>query len=169
MNEKESKSANVDECDSRIPYWTILKKTKVQLFNIFMIFFVTLAVFPAVHSGNIYFFFKIHKSYYKFLLADIKPSSPDFFIPSDLYVSITCFLTFNLFAMLGSLTTSWIQWPSKKFLIIPVLLRLAFIPLFLFCKYYPKDIQRTLPVYIDNDWAYWIIAIIMSYTSGYLR
>lgn len=54
MNEKESKavSNNVQEEDSKTPYWTIFKDTSMQLFNIFMIFFVTLAVFPAVHSGK---------------------------------------------------------------------------------------------------------------------
>lgn len=54
MNEKESKAIanNVDEHNSKTPYWTIFKDTKMQLFNIFMIFFVTLAVFPAVHSGK---------------------------------------------------------------------------------------------------------------------
>lgn len=70
--------------------------------------------------------------------------------------------------MLGSLTTSWIKWPKPRFLVIPVTLRVVFIPLMLYCKYYPKDIVRTLPVYIDNDWVYWSIGIIMSYSSGYL-
>lgn len=50
-----------------------------------------------------------------------------------------------------------------------VLLRAVFIPLFLVCRYYPKDVDRIMPVYIESDWAYWIVAIIMSYTSGYLR
>ncbi|KAL5284490.1 ent-3 family protein [Megaselia abdita] len=151
MNEKESKaiSNNVDEDNSKTPYWTIFKDTSMQLFNIFMIFFVTLAVFPAVHS-------------------DIQPSSNDFVISSNYFTSITCFLTFNLFAMLGSLTTSWIQWPSKKFLVIPVLLRIVFIPLFLLCKYQPRGITRTLPILINDDWVYWGIAVVMSYTSGYL-
>lgn len=79
------------------PYWTIFKQSFPQLFNVFMIFFVTLSVFPTVHS-------------------DIKSNSKDklFGIISERYFTpVTCFLTFNVFAMLGSLTTSWIQWVSK--------------------------------------------------------
>jgi equilibrative nucleoside transporter 1/2/3 len=78
------------------PYWTIFKRSSLQLFNVFFIFFVTLSVFPTVYS-------------------DIKPMSDEPFlgiIPPNLFVPILCFLTFNVFAMLGSLTTSWIQWVS---------------------------------------------------------
>lgn len=28
--------------------------------------------------------------------------------------------------------------------------------------------SRTLPVFITNDYIYWIVAVIMSYSSGYL-
>lgn len=51
---------------------------------------------------------------------------------------------------------------------VPVLLRFAFIPLFLFCNYHPLNVERILPVYINNDYVYWTIAICMSYSSGYL-
>ncbi|KAG5671462.1 hypothetical protein PVAND_001657 [Polypedilum vanderplanki] len=138
--------------NARPPYWTIFKKSFPQLFNVFIIFFVTLSVFPTVHS-------------------DIKSISnePFFgFVPVKMFTPITCFLTFNVFAMLGSLTTSWIQWPSPKYLVWPVLLRLLFIPLFLFCNYHPLNVERKLPVYINNDYLYWIIAVLMSYSSGYL-
>lgn len=132
-----------------VPYFKVFKQAFPQLFNIFFTFFVTLAVFPAIHS-------------------DIKPFSNDFFIPNELFTSITCFLTFNLFAMLGSLTTSWVQWPKAGSLYIPVLLRAIFLPLFLFCNYLPKNTTRTLPVLISSEWLYWLIAIVMSYSSGYL-
>uniref|UniRef100_A0A1B0D6E7 Equilibrative nucleoside transporter n=3 Tax=Phlebotomus papatasi TaxID=29031 RepID=A0A1B0D6E7_PHLPP len=58
--------------------------------------------------------------------------------------------------------------PSPKYLWFPVILRAAFLPLFLFCNYKPLGIERILPVYITNDWAYWAIAIVMSFSSGYL-
>ncbi|XP_017860133.1 PREDICTED: equilibrative nucleoside transporter 1 [Drosophila arizonae] len=143
-NEKKSDSRS----QLNVPYWQIFKKASPQLFNVFFTFFVTLAVFPAVHS-------------------DIK-GSDDFIIGSKYFTLVTCFLTFNVFAMLGSLTTSWVQWPKPKYLVVPVVLRVVFIPLLLFCNYVPKDIVRTLPVYITNEWVYWLIAIIMSYSSGYL-
>uniref|UniRef100_A0A1A9VM26 Uncharacterized protein n=1 Tax=Glossina austeni TaxID=7395 RepID=A0A1A9VM26_GLOAU len=133
----------------KIPYGSVFFQAFPQLFNIFFVFFVTLAVFPAVHS-------------------DIRPNHNDFFIPDQLFTSITCFLTFNLFAMLGSLATSWVQWPKPKYLWIPVSMRGAFLPLFLFCNYLPKGVQRTLPILITNEWIYWMIAVVMSFSSGYL-
>lgn len=133
---------------SKPPYWTIFKQAFPQLFNVFLIFFVTLSVFPAIHS-------------------DIHVIDPEFPL-QDKFTMITCFLTFNVFAMLGSLLTSWVKFPSKKYLVWPVIARFAFIPLFIFCNYLPRGIDRTLPVLITNDWAYWTIAIIMSVSSGYL-
>jgi solute carrier family 29 (equilibrative nucleoside transporter), member 1/2/3 len=155
MSEKQqekSRRAGIN-INARPPYWTIFKQSFMQLFNVFFIFFVTLTVFPNVHS-------------------DIKMKNKNEMfmgiVSEDLFTPITCFLTFNVFAMLGSLTTSWIKWPSPRFLIWPVVLRAAFIPLFLFCNYQPLSVTRVLPVYITNDYIYWGIAIIMSYSSGYL-
>ncbi|XP_013110541.1 equilibrative nucleoside transporter 1 [Stomoxys calcitrans] len=150
LRRKEEKPlTNQPHQSTKVPYGTVLKQAAPQLFNIFFTFFITLSVFPAIHS-------------------DIKAVATDFVIPPELFASITCFLTFNLFAMLGSLTTSWIQWPKPRFLVVPVVLRVVFIPLFLLCNYLPKGIDRTLPVVITNEWVYWIIGIVMSYSSGYL-
>uniref|UniRef100_A0A1B0AKG3 Uncharacterized protein n=1 Tax=Glossina palpalis gambiensis TaxID=67801 RepID=A0A1B0AKG3_9MUSC len=71
--------------------------------------------------------------------------------------------------MLGSLTTTFVRWPKPKYLWILVLMRIIFVPLFLVCNYLPKGVKRKLPVLITNEWLYWIIAIIMSYSSGYLQ
>lgn len=149
LRSQETKPLTGSHDVSRVPYWTVMKQAGPQLFNIFFTFFVTLSIFPAIYS-------------------DIKPVSENFWISPEMYSSITCFLTFNLFAMLGSLTTSWIQWPKPRFLCVPVIMRVVFLPLFLVCNYLPKGIDRSLPVLISNDWVYWIIAIIMSYSSGYL-
>lgn len=95
LQEKNAALTQKDKKDpkSRPPYWKIFKQASPQLFNIFFIFFVTLSVFPNVHS-------------------DIKRNSESFFIPEQFFTSITCFLTFNAFAMLGSLATSWFTWVS---------------------------------------------------------
>lgn len=100
MSEKQQEKARRSgiNVNARPPYWTIFKQSFVQLFNVFFIFFVTLTVFPSVHS-------------------DIKQLGEGKFlgiVPPDLFTAITCFLTFNLFAMLGSLTTSWVKWVSLK-------------------------------------------------------
>ncbi|CAH1957618.1 unnamed protein product [Acanthoscelides obtectus] len=129
------------------PYWEIFKKSFPQLANVFMVFFVTLAVFPAVY-------------------ADVKPVSKDFPI-QKYFASVTCFITFNIMAMLGSLLPSLVIWPAPKWLWIPVVLRFAYIPFFLLCNYQVVGVERVMPVLIKNDWAYWVISSTMGFTSGY--
>ena len=51
LRHKEEKPLN-DVNDTEIPYWKIFKQAFPQLFNIFLIFFVTLSVFPAIYSGK---------------------------------------------------------------------------------------------------------------------
>lgn len=174
LHEKEAERAqlvNGGGPATRPPYWQIFKQAFPQLFNIFFVFFVTLSIFPAVHS-------------------DIRMSDPNFIVEQKLFVSVVCFLTFNVFAMLGSLTTSFVQFvslrdlnfkiefyfwillhlkPRKEYLVWPVVIRAVFLPLFLVCNYLPKDTVRIMPVYIDNDWVYWGLAVLMAYSSGYLR
>jgi equilibrative nucleoside transporter 1/2/3 len=36
------------------------------------------------------------------------------------------------------------------------------------CNYHPLGVERVLPVYIKSDYVYWSIAVIMSFSSGYL-
>ncbi|CAK9811444.1 NADPH-dependent diflavin oxidoreductase 1 [Anthophora plagiata] len=130
------------------PYWKIFKQCFPQCFNTFLVFFVTLTLYPSVHS-------------------DIRRSDPNFIVPENYYSSIMCYLTFNVTALLGSSIASLVQWPSKKYLVIPVVLRILYIPLFLLCNYKPQDVIRVFPVYIDNDWVYFVIAATMGTSSGY--
>lgn len=136
----------VETEEERPPYLTIFKQIWLQLLGVFMTFFVSLVCFPAIQ-------------------ADIRPSDPNLFIPSNLYTPITTFLFFNLFATLGNVATEWIRKPGPKYVIIPILLRILFIPFFMFCNFRPEI--RTLPIYIDNDYAYFAGAITMAFTSGY--
>lgn len=150
IHEKKQKMKKSVDVHSKTPYWKIFKQTSPQLFNVFFIFFVTLAIFPAVH-------------------ADIKLyDTANFIIPADYYMSVLCFLTFNVTAMIGSWLSTFFAWPGKRTLVIPVILRALFIPLFLFCNYQPKDLTRVLPVLITNDYAHWVIGASMGVSSGYL-
>ena len=127
------------------PYLSILKKAWLQCFNVFMVFFVTLSLFPAIH-------------------ASIKPLG-DSFISRTYYTPVTCFFVFNFSAMLGNIIPNYICFPGPKYLHIPVLLRLLFIPFFLFCNSKPLD--RTWPVFFRSDWIYIPGAFLMGLSSGY--
>ncbi|KAK7081856.1 Nucleoside transmembrane transporter activity protein [Halocaridina rubra] len=148
QHERAKKSAKRDQSKPRTPYWHIFKKAFPQLFNVFMVFFVTLAVFPAV-------------------LADTCRTEENFPISPKYFQAVTCFLTFNLFAMLGNMLPGLFTWPSPRFLCIPVILRILLIPAFVFCHFYPVKVERIMPVLIDSDWAYWVLAVILGLTSGY--
>ncbi|XP_078046276.1 NADPH-dependent diflavin oxidoreductase 1 isoform X3 [Augochlora pura] len=147
LNKRQLENKGRGKHDS-MPYWNIFKQCFPQCFNTFFVFFVTLSLFPSVHS-------------------DIQRSDPNFIVTPEYYASVMCFLTFNITALIGSSIASLVQWPSKKYLVIPVVLRVLFIPLFLMCNYRPKGIERLLPVYINNDWIYFIIAVTMGVSSGY--
>uniref|UniRef100_A0A1I7UW88 Equilibrative nucleoside transporter 1 n=1 Tax=Caenorhabditis tropicalis TaxID=1561998 RepID=A0A1I7UW88_9PELO len=95
--------------------WTSIReafsKSKIQFFNIFMLFFVTLALFP-----NICMY-----------VTDGKPGEKyDFVVPSrnrfwyfreigiseNYFMDVTTFLNFNLFAFLGSLMANCVRFVS---------------------------------------------------------
>ncbi|XP_043235815.1 equilibrative nucleoside transporter 1-like isoform X1 [Amphibalanus amphitrite] len=131
-----------------VPYWHIFKKAFPQLLNVFLVFFVTLSVFPTV-------------------LADINMVDEDFFVPKQYFAAVLCFFTFNFTAMLGNLMPNLFVMPTPRWLWLPVVLRFAFIPYFVLCNYLPVHVERVTPVYINNDWAYWGMVVLLGLSSGY--
>lgn len=94
LNQKEVNKRQLQCSSSKgasVPHWKVFKQCALQCFNIFFTFFVTLSVFPSVHS-------------------DIKASDDNFVVPQIYYVDVMCFLTFNITAMLGSGLASIVQW-----------------------------------------------------------
>ncbi|ETN80067.1 nucleoside transporter [Necator americanus] len=121
-----------------------------QLVSVFLVFFVTLAVFPAVLAGT---------------TPHGKGEPWNSAIPKELYPGITVFLNFNLLAAIGSTTANFVQFPGPRFLLYPVLARLFFIPYFMLCNYNVDD--RIMPVLFKNEWFFIIGNAVMAYTSGY--
>ncbi|XP_014241524.1 equilibrative nucleoside transporter 1 isoform X1 [Cimex lectularius] len=150
MSQKEIQKRLKDNSNKTesIPYWKIFKQAYPQCLNVFLVFFLTLALFPTVDS-------------------DVKKSDPDFIIPDKYYVDVMCFLTFNFSAMVGSFLPRFGCWPGPKRLWIPVVLRYMLIPLFLLCNYRPLGVERSIPVVINNDWAYLSLGIILGISNGY--
>jgi equilibrative nucleoside transporter 1/2/3 len=130
-------------------YLHVFRKTWLLLLNIVIIYFVSLSIFPAIQ-------------------ANILPLNH--IIGVDYFAPVFCFLEFNVFATVGNYIAQKVRRPGPKYLIIFSVLRLLFIPFFLYCNYHPKDQNavRTLPVLIKNDWIYIIGGISMALSSGYL-
>lgn len=126
----------------------VLKKCKGQLFNVYLTFFVTLALFPTV-------------------LANVKPSQT--LISNTYFGPVFCFLIFNSAALLGNVISYYTSWPGKDRVWILSVSRLLFIPFFLFCNFQPDfNAVRSWPVLIPYDIAYIIANLLMALTSGYL-
>lgn len=92
-NKQKRELKSKSKIQGRTPYWTIFKQCSPQLFNIFFVFFVTLSVFPAVQSS-------------------IKASDENFVVSEKYYMSVMCFVTFNVTAMLGSMLAPYFKWVS---------------------------------------------------------
>jgi equilibrative nucleoside transporter 1/2/3 len=50
--QEQEKSVASGGIKARPPYWMIFKKCFPQCLNVFLVFFVTLSIFPAVYSGR---------------------------------------------------------------------------------------------------------------------
>ena len=135
--------------------------------------------------------------YYPILLIslpDVKLAHSNFVITDAYFTPVCCFLTFNLSAVIGNFfpsqrfafvrtfrrDTSWFALmpkcltlffslqPSPRWLFIPVLLRVMFIPYFLLCNYRPSGVERLWPVLFHWDYAFWVGSGLFGLTGGYL-
>ena len=123
----------------------VFKQCWPQCLNVFLTFYVTLALFPAV-------------------MADIQRKQD---LLSDKYfTSFACFFLFNIFAMIGNLVSGWTTWPGRNKVWLLVVSRFIFVPFFLFCNFKPT--LRKWPVLITNDIVYMLGNIIFAASSGYL-
>lgn len=128
-------------------YLFILGRIWLQLVNLILIYGVSLSIFPAVAA---------------------RVPSVDGILSPTYYLPVFCFLFFNLFATVGNFTAQYVQWPSAQWLIIVAVVRLVFVPFFLYCNYHPSDTwARTWPVYFDHDWMYILGMVVFAWSSGY--
>jgi len=93
---------------------------------------------------------------------------------SDVYFTpVACFLVFNVGDYLGRALSTTVQWPKNPSqaewpMMIASLVRIAFVPLILFCNAVP-DNRVVSDVYIKSDAAYIIFMILFSVSNGYIN
>uniref|UniRef100_A0A3Q3XDB2 Uncharacterized protein n=1 Tax=Mola mola TaxID=94237 RepID=A0A3Q3XDB2_MOLML len=123
----------------------VFKKIWVMAFCVTFVFTVTLSVFPAV-------------------TADVRTIFPGKW--ERFFVSVCCFLAFNLSDWIGRTITTFVCWPRKESHLFPALVvsRVVFIPLLMLCNVQPRVY---LPVYFHHDVAFTIIMLLFSVSSGY--
>lgn len=143
--EEDKRTSDEDNKKERPPYLLILKQVWLHLFSIFFVYFVSLALFPAVLAG---------------VISTTSLAGPYFAV-------VWCFLSFNTCAMLGNIAVDF--WPKlipEKRLWIFVVARLLFVPFFLFCNFKPDT--RTVPVVFYNDAFYILGVMLFALTSGFM-
>lgn len=123
----------------------VFKKIWVMAFCVTFVFTVTLSVFPAV-------------------TVDVKTAYPGKW--ERFFISVCCFLTFNINDWLGRSITTLVHWPKKESRLFPVLVvsRVVFIPLLMLCNVQPRSYS---PAFFVNDFAFTTIMVLFSVSSGY--
>ncbi|XP_075890062.1 equilibrative nucleoside transporter 2-like [Nelusetta ayraudi] len=123
----------------------VFKKIWVMAFCVTFVFTVTLSVFPAVTADTKTIFSAKWERF---------------------FISVCCFLTFNICDWLGRTITTFIHWPRKESRLFPLLVvsRVAFVPLLMLCNVQGRSY---LPVYFQHDAAFTTIMALFSFSSGY--
>ncbi|KAI3376624.1 hypothetical protein L3Q82_017057 [Scortum barcoo] len=123
----------------------VFKKIWVMAFCVTFVFTVTLSVFPAI-------------------TADVKTAFPEKW--ERFFISVCCFLTFNINDWLGRTITTLIRWPRKESRLFPALVvsRVVFVPLLMLCNVQNRSY---LPVYFTHDAVFTAIMAVFSLSSGY--
>ncbi|CAJ0572569.1 unnamed protein product, partial [Mesorhabditis spiculigera] len=148
-----SKSQSGERCKALGEGWS-------QYINVFLGFFVTLAIFPSV-------------------MSEVKLTPPDregrfgyplSFPPEGQFINVFTFNMFNGLALLGSILAG-VFGPifSPRSFTVATGARMLLIPIILACNYQPggSEVPRALPVLISNYWIYLPLAALLSITSGY--
>ncbi|KAM7366015.1 hypothetical protein PAMP_015487 [Pampus punctatissimus] len=135
----------VETAQAKASIIEVFKKIWVMAFCVTFVFTVTLSVFPAV-------------------TADVKTSSTGRW--QRFFISVCCFLIFNINDWLGRTVTTLIRWPRKESRLFPALVvsRVVFIPLLMLCNVQNRSY---LPVYFPHDGVFTAIMALFSLSSGY--
>lgn len=126
---------------------TILRKVWPLALQVWFVFTVTISIFPAV-------------------TVDAVSTVAGDGIWRLYFIPICCFLMFNLFDWFGRSLTAFCMWPRKgsKWLVALVIARVVFIPLFMLCNIYP----RQLPVFFAHDAWYICFMVLFAFSNGYM-
>lgn len=129
----------------------LMKYCWKQCLNVFLVFFVTLSLYPVI-------------------MARIEPVNKKFFgtvgLTEKYFTPVCCFFVFNMCAMLGSMLPDYVKAPGPDGLWIPIVSRILFIPFFLFCNFNPT--ARVFAIFIPSDYLYLLGNIVFGLSSGYL-
>ncbi|XP_034934668.1 equilibrative nucleoside transporter 3 [Chelonus insularis] len=134
----------------RVSYTRILKRVWPYGLSMFLVFFVSIAVYPAIT-----------------VLVESQDKGKGYAWNDIYFVPVVTYLTFSCGDYIGRLLSGIFLWPKKKpyLVVILSLLRGLFIPAFLFCNAQPR---HHLQVYIESDVYYILLTVLFAIGNGYL-
>nr|XP_040035683.1 equilibrative nucleoside transporter 2 isoform X1 [Gasterosteus aculeatus aculeatus]XP_040035684.1 equilibrative nucleoside transporter 2 isoform X1 [Gasterosteus aculeatus aculeatus]XP_040035686.1 equilibrative nucleoside transporter 2 isoform X1 [Gasterosteus aculeatus aculeatus] len=135
----------VEKGQAKASVLEVFKKIWVMAFCVTFVFTVTLSVFPAV-------------------TADVRTSFPGSW--DRYFISVCCFLVFNVNDWFGRTVTTLIRWPRKESRLFPALVisRVVFVPLLMFCNVQSRSF---LPVVFHHDAVFTVVMALFALSSGY--
>jgi len=140
-----------DEKAPTISVWKIFLKVKWYALSVCLVFLVTLGVFPTITA-------KIEP------VSDSKSTwNTSYFVP------VCCFLLFNVTDYIGRICGGYTIWPKRDqsyIVLFFAVLRVAFVPLFLFSNVLPDD--RSFDVVFDSDVYYIVFMVLFGLSNGYI-
>ncbi|XP_054717747.1 equilibrative nucleoside transporter 1-like [Uloborus diversus] len=138
-----------DASSKRASNLEIFKKIWVYAISIVFVFWVTLAVLPAV------------------VVLVLSTSTEDTIWTGRLFLPVACFLLFNTADLVSRLVALRIPIPSrfKHITLTLTILRAVFVPLLMLCNAHPRS---HLPIVFDSDVDFIIIIVFFALTGGYL-
>ncbi|XP_072756541.1 equilibrative nucleoside transporter 1 [Anoplolepis gracilipes] len=136
--------------DSNMSYTRIIKRIWHYGISIFLVFFISLAVYPAITV--------LVESQYK---GKGHAWNDIYFVP------VVTYLIFSTGDYAGRILSGIFQWPKNNpwLVMFMSVARSVFIPILMFCNAQPR---HHLPVYIHSDIYYILITIVFAVTNGYL-
>jgi len=117
-------------------------------FMVGYIFFVTLAVFPSI-------------------AVKVSAPNPDNTYGKNYFLLVYCFLGFNVGDYIGRVLAGLFQWPAlvdRVRLWFPVMLRTAFIPLFMMCT---SSAHIPTVEFFHEPWFPYVLMLLLGTTNGY--
>ncbi|XP_020285333.1 equilibrative nucleoside transporter 1 [Pseudomyrmex gracilis] len=133
-----------------VSYRRIIKRIWHYGVSIFLVFFISLAVYPAVTV--------LVESQYK---GKGHAWNDIYFVP------VVTYLIFSTGDYVGRVLSGIFQWPKGKpwLVMFMSVARGIFVPVLMFCNAQPR---HHIPVYIHNDIYYILITIVFAVSNGYL-
>ncbi|XP_043269233.1 equilibrative nucleoside transporter 1 [Venturia canescens] len=133
-----------------VSYSRIFKRVWPYGLSIFLVFFISLSVYPAVT-----------------VLVESQNKGKGYAWNDIYFVPVITYLTFSMGDYAGRLLSGIMLWPSGKpwKLVLLCILRALIVPALMVCNAQPR---HHLPVYITSDFYYIILTIIFAITNGYL-